>query len=298
MPNSMTGFARKSITFENVIIEIEIRSLNSRFLDISLKMPKIYLEFENTLRALVSGVITRGRVEININRNDSAAPAKKILFNENLFQQYFVKAEEQIELISKSKLANDLKQNLALEILTRKDVFETTLVSDIISGSEADVVRELLKGTLDELKIMRAHEGLSLLAHLQILIADLTILLNIIESQRESSKNAKAEELNIRLANIKTQIPIDQQRIAQELAILIERSDISEEIERLKSHIKQLESSLSKSGAGKKLEFLVQECLREVNTIGSKAADAKLIQNVIESKSVLEKLREQVANIE
>ena len=153
MPNSMTGFARKSITFENVIIEIEIRSLNSRFLDISLKMPKIYLEFENTLRSLVSGVITRGRIEININRNDSAAPAKKILFNENLFQQYFVKAEEQIELISKSKLANDLKQNLALEILTRKDVFETTLVSDIISGSEADVVRELLKGTLDELKI-------------------------------------------------------------------------------------------------------------------------------------------------
>jgi uncharacterized protein (TIGR00255 family) len=298
MPNSMTGFARKSITYDNVIIEIEIRSLNSRFLDLSLKMPKIYLEFENTLRALVSEVVSRGRVEISINRNDSAAPAKKILFNENLFQQYFLKAEEQIELISKSKLTSDLKQNLALEILTRKDVFETTLVGDVISGSEADVVRELLKATLNELKIMRAHEGLSLLAHLQTLIADLTILLNLIESQRESSKNAKAEELNTRLASIKIQMPIDQQRVAQELAILIEKSDISEEIERLKSHIKQFESSLSKSGAGKKLEFLVQECLREVNTIGSKVADAKIIQNVIESKSVLEKLREQVANIE
>jgi uncharacterized protein (TIGR00255 family) len=288
----MTGFGRGDATGAAGRIVVEIKAVNHRFSEVVFRMPRQFGALEEQARKLILTAVSRGRVDVFVTW-EAPARARGVQVDKELAIAYYSTLNELGKKIGS-------KSELTLDTLAK--------LPDVLKVSEGEITPEELWPTFEtalvqaiaSLVAMREREGRSL-------AADLTARLGRVEGVRTvvaKSAPQVAEEYRNRLTRrLEELLPlgnaVDPQRLAQEVAIFADRSDISEELQRLGSHIAQFRETLGGGEAvGRKLDFLVQELGREVNTIGSKANDAAITIQVVEAKSELEKIREQVQNLE
>lgn len=265
---------------------MEIRSSNHKNLDIQTSLPYYLYPYEPEIRNMVRKKIHRGRIEIYVPRQES--DFFKLKVNKSLAREYFN------ALVSlKDELS--ISDNVGIDVLaSQKDIF-------VFDEPEIDIKQfyGALDAALDELIKSRIEEGKNLVHDITERIQLLNSLIATIENKREESKEGAQQKLRERLEEFLGDLDIDESRLIQETAILLEKSDITEEIVRVKSHLKHIGEVLE-SGAtvGKKMDFFIQELRREVNTIGSKSQDVEISTNVVEMKHELEKIKEQVQNLQ
>lgn len=288
---SMTGYGRGTIETEQFTVIVEVKSVNHRFLEFSIRMPKTLLVMEDKIKKKISEEISRGRVEVYVTIEGAGQYEKKVVVDWPLLEEYM----HSLKLIGE-------KYQLQDEI-SLKDILQC---NDIITIEEkptendelAEALLNCLEIAIQQLKEMRIMEGGQLEKDLQ---EQLNVLKNKVEDMKEYAPlivQQYANKLKKRMEEL-ARGEIDESRLVNEVAIFADKIDINEEITRLLSHIEQFLQALQLNvPIGRKLDFLVQEMNREVNTIGSKGNDSQIAREVVEMKSILEKLKEQVQNIE
>ena len=292
MVRSMTGFGRAQASVEGYNITVEIRSVNHRYFEFYAKMPRAYSFLEEKVKALLSTGISRGKVECSIQLEATADESVVVSVNEPLAKGY-VDAVRQIAD--------------TFNLLDDMTAFTVARFSDVLSVSKAPVDEELLwskvspvvQEALDGFVSMRATEGERLAD--DVLSRAETILGNVAYIEERSPETVKqySEKLLERMRTVLGDTQVDEARILTEAAVYADKVAVAEETVRLRSHIDQLRSMLASDEAiGRKLDFLVQEINREANTIGSKAQDVDIARRVIDIKAEVEKIREQIQNIE
>lgn len=302
---SMTSYERLSQSYEmkeegdflSFQLEVEIRTVNSRFLDIQFKLPKDYLAKETELRKLTSNYLKRGRVDVSVYRNfPNGNIRKKVTFNKDLFNQFYEHAVSNFKV--KCPQSEEGISRIASDLVLRNEFYDVSESGSQLSNQEYDSFVKLYSQCLTKIKEMRIKEGLVLEEQIVNLINNLETTLSEIESIFKIDKENLNEKILVKYQELKSIVTLDEQRLLQEVAIIQEKIDISEELVRLKSHIKQYRDLISLESNGKKLDFLSQECLREVNTIASKTDNVEITNKVVKAKGILEKVKEQLANIE
>ncbi len=292
MIRSMTGFGRAQSSVEGYNITVEIRSVNNRYFDFYAKMPRAFSFLEEKVKALLSTEISRGKVECSLQIETTADESVIVSINEPLATGY-VKAIE--ELAEKYEVKNDLT---ALSLARFSDILSITK-APVDEEALWEKVQVAVKEALSEFIKMREIEGEKLKA--DVLSRADTIIENVsyIEERSPETVKAYSEKLLERMKTVLGDTQVDEARILTEAAIYADKVAVAEETVRLRSHIDQLHSMLdSNEAVGRKLDFLVQEINREANTIGSKAQDVDIARRVIDIKAEVEKIREQIQNIE
>lgn len=292
MANSMTGFGRASAANEGREITVELKSVNHRYLDLGFRMPRHVSFLEDEIRRILSERLTRGHVDVFITYRNTRTDARTAVFDSALLEAYLSAAEE---CAAKYGLRNDLTVSAALRLPDVIDVVEAEEDREALVA----VMTEALNAACGELVTMRRREGERLCADL---IGRLETVLSIRERIAERAPSVVEEyrvKLNERIAAVLESVEVDTARLATEVALFADKANIDEELVRLRSHVAAAKDLLMSEGAvGRKLDFLVQEMNREFNTIGSKANDKELAAFVIEGKAEIEKIREQVQNLE
>lgn len=292
MIRSMTGFGRAQAAVEGYNITVEIKSVNNRYFDFYAKMPRTLSFLEEKVKSLLSTEISRGKVECSIQIETTADESVIVSVNEPLAKGYVNAVEE---IAEKFALKNDLT---ALSVARFSDVLSITK-APVDEEDLWDKVQSVVKDALDSFISMRETEGERLKA--DVLSRADTIISNVAYIEERSPETVKqySEKLLERMKNVLGDTQIDEARILTEAAIYADKIAVAEETVRLRSHIDQLHTLLSADEAvGRKLDFLVQEINREANTIGSKAQDVDIARRVIDIKAEVEKIREQIQNIE
>ena len=291
---SMTGYGMGSAQKDDVAVAVEIRTVNHRFLDLHVRISREYLFLEGEIQKLVRSVLDRGRVEVNVSIQHTGPTL--FLVNENLAKGY-LEAAETLKRNFDIQGTLDMKTVLSLPgILHNRD----TLPADA-SGDLSELTNTSMQAALEGVVRMRQQEGESLLADMTRNLASIEESVGHISELSATSAADALQKLRDRLSQLLPQGGggIDPQRLAQEAALLADKADISEEITRLKSHIGQYHSLMdAKEKTGKKLDFLLQELHRETNTILSKSGNLEIARHAIAIKTDIEKLREQVQNVE
>jgi uncharacterized protein (TIGR00255 family) len=291
--HSMTAFGRDQREDQGHRITVEVRALNSRNLDVVLRFPKNCLELEDQTRKSIAERFQRGRIEVFVQMEALAVEQRAGRVNLSLARHYW----EQLQLLSAELPGVNLP---GLETLLRfPDIFETS-GNTIDPASLTPLLAATIASALDALDIMRLREGQALVDDLRKRITALGDAVAAVEARRMVSVGEYQQRLRDRLQDLLGNVQIDEDRLMVELAIFAERSDITEEIVRARSHLEQFQRLLGgdETAPGRKLDFLSQELHREITTIGSKANDLTISQAVVEMKSEIAKVREQVQNIE
>ena len=291
---SMTGFGSGTATKDGITCTVEIKSVNARFLDLFIRSPKQINPFESIIRGLVQDRITRGKVEVSVSIQDAGERPKTFTINsvlrkqiqELLVQEEFYDDPKKVPLQAVNSISNEWIQQQ-----------DTPIAEDVLS----EVVQESTNQALDDLITMRTVEG----KHIeQDLLSRITTLENIIKSIDENKAgavDAYREHIKGKIQEylVSLEASISEDRFLQEIALLADKTDITEEIVRFTSHVVQLKNTLvDENSIGRKVDFILQEMNREVNTIGSKAMDSSITEFVVQLKCELEKIREQVQNVE
>jgi uncharacterized protein (TIGR00255 family) len=289
MPKSMTGFARVEKEYETGKLVGEARSLNSRYLEISVKLPRIDYFIEQKMRELVKKRAKRGKVDISVKWEKTGEQINIPKINEAAIAQY-------VKMTKSLKKSCGLKGDLSVDtIFTLRDVFAYEENNNYDEAKIADCFETLMT----ELNKERDKEGQILQKDLIERIETIRGNLTEIEARWPLTIKDHEEKLKERIIEITKSTSIDETRILQEIAIYMERLDISEEIVRLKGHLGNFTTTLDeKDSIGRKLDFIIQEMVRETNTIGSKSNDLYINERVIKIKVEIEKIREQVQNVE
>ena len=286
---SMTGFGSASIENELVKLDVEIKSLNSKFLDLNLRFPKTVQPLEMEIRNVINQKVKRGKVQININMQLLDASLAKRSINKDLFMAY--KSDLQ-ELAEKGAMNTD---NLLEILLNMPDVLESS------DGELDERVKTAIFKAIDQsiltLTEFRKQEGQNLKTELEQYAKNIEDTLSNIDSNKQERIDRMRKKLSDLQEKYLTSEQRDSNRYEQEVVFYIERLDITEEIVRLGGHINYFKKELSGEGSGKKLGFIAQEMGREINTIGSKANDEGIQHMVVQMKDNLEKIKEQVLNI-
>ncbi|NLW16527.1 MAG: YicC family protein [Firmicutes bacterium] len=292
MALSMTGFGRGEATTEVGTIVVEMKTVNHRYLDIAIRAPKEFNSLEECLRSTIRQTLSRGRVDVYVRFTPSAEQIPTVAVNIPLAKAYMA----QVELLqAETGLDGHLTPRDLLELPQVITLEEPQLDPEALRAP----LLEVTQAALEQEVSMRQQEGERLIADMRQRLATLAELLVAVEERSPEVVNEYRQKLSQRLQDMLPEGVVDESRLAQEVAILADRACITEEIVRLRSHFAQFELLLGKQEAiGRQLDFLVQEMNREINTIGSKANDAKIAQLVVEMKSELEKIREQTQNIE
>lgn len=292
MIKSMTGYGRCEHIDENRKIVIDIRSVNYRYCDITVKVPRAYGYLEDKIKEYVSGEISRGKVEVFVYIENYTNEDKVITLDRVLSENYY-------NVLKELKDTYHLKNDIGLSDLARfSDIFITRQQEE-----DKDKVWELvfscLKPAVEDFVSMRLREGERLRENLVARAEAIVGLIFEIEQRTPQIMTEYAQKLKDRMKELLGTFQIDENRLLTEVGIMADRVCIDEELVRLKSHFTELEKMLALSEpVGRKLDFLVQEINRETNTIGSKANDFGIAKNVVEIKSEIEKMREQIQNIE
>lgn len=291
--HSMTGFGRAQKEREGRSATVEIRSVNSRFLETIIRMPSGRLQLEEQMKAEVKARIERGRVEVFVTYSEETKnEMRQVVLDERLASSYLqvAKAFQEQHPISGELTIQDL--------LSVRDLWQVEEKQS--EGDKApSIILEAFQEALEQMIQMRSVEGKALSDDLSGRLQDLEMTLAGIAGYTNEVSEKYRERLQTRLAEWLANETITEERIAAEVAILAEKADISEELTRLESHCQQMRHQLQQAGVtGRKLDFLIQEMNREVNTIGSKANHQRIASLVVESKSILEKMKEQVQNVE
>jgi uncharacterized protein (TIGR00255 family) len=293
MMKSMTAYAAAEKTTEKISVATEIRSYNSRHIDIALRIPHGYSALEEKIKAMINDEVARGRIEMSLQINDDAGESCK-------FEVNIPKARAYYDSLVQLKDLLDLHIDVSLDLLVREGGVIRSAEIDRDTEAVWSVVKDCMNEALKSLVAMREKEG-------EIIAFDIADRINRIEKNVHQIKKESSDLLFHYQQRLKERIAaltrgiveIDPERITQEAAFLADKSDISEEILRVESHIKQFRAIMkSEEPAGRKLNFLLQELHREFNTMGSKTESAHASHIIVEVKSELEKIREQLQNVE
>lgn len=289
MIKSMTGFAKAEMECETGKITGEARALNSRYLEINLKLPKIDYLYEQKLRELAKKHIKRSKIDITMKWERISGEWSTPRINEIAVRQY-------LDLINVLKNMYGLKGDLTVEnILTFRDILSYEENNNISVDNLVQSFEDLLKKLNEE----RTKEGKLIQKDLKERLKKIMINLSEIEGRWPLTIKAHEEKLKEKMIEVTKSTSIDEVRVLQELAIYMERLDIAEEIMRLKGHIENFKGTLNSPDAvGRKLDFIIQEMVRETNTIGSKSNDLYINERVVQIKVEIEKMREQAQNVE
>jgi uncharacterized protein (TIGR00255 family) len=289
---SMTGYGTGSAQKDETTVAVEIRTVNHRFLDLHVRVPREYLFLEGEIQQLVRNALDRGRVDVSVTVQNTGAAA--FLIDSNLVRGY-------LEAAGRLREEFNLQETLDLKtILGLPGILQNR---DATSSGDVGILTELLKksvqSALESVLRMRRQEGEALRADMLRNLASVEDRAGSIRQLSVNSAEEYMQKLRDRLAQLLAPGAVDQQRLAQEAALIADKCDIAEEITRLQSHIEQYRTLVdSKEKVGKKLDFLLQELQREANTILSKSMNLEVSGHAITIKTDIEKLREQVQNVE
>lgn len=292
MIRSMTGYGRAEGSYKGRPFAVELRSVNHRYCDVVVRIPKLLAPLEETIKKKVQERFARGHIELSVSFNGAANASRQ-------FKLDLESAEAYHRILKKLKSALHLDGEIDVALMSHfREIITVSEPAEDLAPL-ARFIDRLLERSMRGLEKMRAEEGKALGEDLESHLDELNGMLGLIKQQEKKAVQAYHERLQKRVSDLTQGIAIDPGRLAQEVAILVDRSDISEETARLKTHLEQFRKMLQKEEAvGRALEFLLQEMNREVNTIGSKANDVTVSMQVVSMKSALEKIREQVQNIE
>ncbi len=289
---SMTGYGTAETMYMGKKITVEIKSVNSRYSDISVKMPRLYSFLEAPVKKAVTGYTSRGKIDVYINIDSSEDETKAVTVNVNLAKAY-----------------QDAINKIAEETNTQGEVNAITLarLPDVLSidaeDEDAEEMTKVVLSALDEAgkmyTKMREDEGYNMLLVLTEHLNVIENIVNIIEEHAPEIVTVYRAKIEARMKEIMGSVPYDESRLLTEVALFADKVNVDEEIARLKSHIEQMrEMFRAEEPIGRKMDFLIQEMNREINTTGSKCNSLSIARNVIDVKAEIEKLREQVQNIE
>jgi uncharacterized protein (TIGR00255 family) len=292
MIKSMTGYGRAEIIQDGRNIVVEAKSVNHRFLEILLRMPSVFSPLEMDFKKKVSERFKRGRIEVSIRLEGENTDIPPVNLNLDIARNY-------IDVLKRLKKEFNLQSPITLKTLAGfRDIFTLPAEAQLSPGFLSHVEKTFLE-SLAKLGNMRRDEGLALYQDMDMRLKAITGILEGIKSRAPQVVIEYQQRLSERIKGLTEGFELDESRLVQEVAIMAERSDITEEIVRMHSHISQFEEFLVSEGTeGRKIDFLLQEMNREINTIGSKVSDVEITRQVIEVKSELGKMREQAQNIE
>ena len=292
--NSMTGFGRATQIVDGLQCIIEIKSVNSRFLDLNIRSPKQVNSVEHSIRKCIQKNIHRGKVDVFVTLQDVADREKQFIINSSLKHQIqdllvsegFYRELQEVPLSAVMAISNDWVQ-----------IQDSEVTEDVLQS----LVTDTTTNALNALVSMRQSEGIHIQQDLLHRLSQMTNIIEDINSHKADAVIAYKENLRTKMMDYVEGLDItaNEDRLLQEVAIMADKTDITEEIVRFRSHVVQLTNTLKMDEPiGRKLDFIIQEMNREVNTIGSKAMDITLTDHVVQLKCELEKIREQVQNIE
>ena len=292
--NSMTGFGRATQIVDGLQCIIEIKSVNSRFLDLNIRSPKQVNSVEHSIRKCIQKTIHRGKVDVFVTLQDVADREKQFIINSSLKHQIqdllvsegFYREPQEVPLSAVMAISNDWVQ-----------IQDSEVTEDVLQS----LVTDTTTNALNALVSMRQSEGIHIQQDLLHRLSQMTNIIEDINSHKADAVIAYKENLRTKMMDYVEGLDItaNEDRLLQEVAIMADKTDITEEIVRFRSHVVQLTNTLKMDEPiGRKLDFIIQEMNREVNTVGSKAMDITLTDHVVQLKCELEKIREQVQNIE
>ena len=292
MVKSMTGYGRARETLNGRDITVEVRSVNNRYLDCTVKVPRTYIFVEDAVKTRVQKAVSRGKVDVFITIDATAADETVVAVNEPLAQGYY-------EALTKLKDMFSLEGELSAAVLAKfPDVLTVTKAEEDMESVSGDICA-VLDEALAAYNAMRTVEGGKLSEDIAGRAATIETVVGKVEERSPQTVAAYREKLTTRMQEVLQSTAIDESRILTEAAIFADKIAVDEETVRLRSHIAQLRTMLeSDQPIGRKLDFLIQEVNRECNTIGSKCNDLTIAQDVVNMKAEVEKIREQVQNIE
>ena len=296
--SSMTGYGRASISGAGVRVDVEIKSVNHRFLDLNARLPREYLAFESDVRAELGKFFSRGRIDLFVTRVPDGGGRAITAFNRKRFDELLSVYRQAMEAAGMtSEVQSSTGGAAVFEILRRSDVLESPDAC-AAGDDERAVLGSALRAAGEAALRMRLDEGGRLRKDLETRLACIAGIESRIAKAVVRDSAAEIRSLRDRVAKLVAASQIDESRLALEVAILADRCDVTEELVRLRSHLEQFRFSLDREPSGKRFDFLLQEIGREMNTIASKAQDAAVQNLVIDGKLEIEKMREQTQNIE
>ena len=292
MIKSMTGYGRVETMYGGRNVVVEAKSVNHRFLEISLKMPSVLFPLEPEYKKKIAERFKRGRIDVSIRLEGEDAELSGINLNIDTARGYF-------NALMRLKEEFGIQEPVTIrDMISFRDIFAPSADKEL-DAPFLGQVEKTLQEALSILVGMRQDEGISLFSDMQMRLQGIR---EMVETMRVRSPQVVMDyqkRLSVRIKDLAAGFELDDARLAQEVAIMAERCDITEELVRMGSHISQFEGLLkSEEAEGRKIDFLLQEMNREINTIGSKCNDLEIARQVIEAKSELGKLREQAQNIE
>ena len=292
MVKSMTGYGRARQTLRGRDITVEVRSVNNRYLDCTVKVPRTYIFAEDAVKSRVQKAVSRGKVDVFITIDATAADETVVAVNEPLARGYY-------EALTKIRDMFSLEGEQTAAVLAKfPDVLTVTKAEEDLESVAGDICA-VLDEALEAYNAMRAVEGVKLCEDIAGRVTTIETVVGKVEERSPQTVAAYREKLTARMQEVLQSTTIDESRILTEAAIFADKIAVDEETVRLRSHIAQLRTMLkSDQPVGRKLDFLIQEVNRECNTIGSKCNDLTIAQDVVNMKAEVEKIREQVQNIE
>jgi uncharacterized protein (TIGR00255 family) len=289
---SMTGFGRGHAAFNDIEVTVEARSVNHRFLDMSVRLPRAYSGYEADIRKTISNKVNRGKVEISVTRSGGQSTVMNVAVDHQLAQNYHKSLLELRDSLG-------IEGNIALsDMLTLKDIIVPLENTEEIRKEQA-VLMESVRKAVRSLDEMRTAEGAAMWKDMEERLDAIRHHADLILPLVDQVTAAAKERLDSRVEELTGGIKLDPDRLLQEVALFAEKSDVTEEITRLYSHLDQFISFADEgSPIGRKLDFLLQELHREINTIASKSASTDISKYVVNIKAEIEKIREQTQNLE
>ncbi len=293
MVKSMTGYGRAEETLDGYAITVEVRSVNNRYLDCSVRIPRLYLFAEDAIKARVQRTISRGKVDVFVTLDSTGAEKVQVSVNKPVADGYY-------EALKQLAASYGLPESdISVSLLSRfPDVLLAEKAQDDVEQLAEDIC-SVLDGALSDFDSMRTREGARLEEDILSRAATIEEKVALVEERSPQTVAEYRAKLEARMNEVLSNAQLDPARILTEAAIFADKVAVDEETVRLRSHINQLREMLDKGGPiGRKLDFLIQEFNREANTIGSKCSDIDIARQVVDIKAEIEKIREQVQNIE
>jgi len=293
MIKSMTGFAHKETSQDIYQVSLDLRSINHRYCEINLHIPQEISCWEEDLRKLVGEKVSRGKVDVYLNIEYLKKPSGKITFNRTA-------AEEIVFALEKAKKELNLAGQLDINsLILLPNLIEVETAKLERQPSLLQLIKEVLSAALESLEESRRREGEALYRAVEEELQQISHHISRIEELMPSLHQEYHDKLKKKIEEYLGNIPLDENRLLQEVAFLLEKSDVTEEITRIKSHLKQSHQLLlSEEPAGRQLDFLMQELHREVSTMGAKFRNPAVLPDILAIRTAVEKIRQQVQNIE
>lgn len=290
---SMTGYGIETFHVDDLTLTIEIRTVNSRYLDIKAHIPRSLNELELDMKKMIQTYIERGRVDLYISANGSTLEERSLHVDWDLMDEYF----EQIEAV---KTRYHLTGDIPLSVITSMEELLSIEEERQTSDGLHDFVLNGIEQVIKKVVTTRRSEGAFLMEDIEKRLTYIAKTIKQIDERKEAVYNDYHQRIKTRIeAHLSDETPFDENQLMQEVALLAEKSDITEEITRLYSHIEHFKQAMNDSEAiGRKLDFIIQEMHREANTIGAKSVDPTISEWIVLIKSNLEKMKEQVQNIQ